>query len=91
MTKLFQNICILWFSRSQTRIFPVDVMATPSSPLNSPSPDPQVPNAFKNVPSGLNTWTLLLPLSPTIINPWSSMATPLGNLNCPSFEPATKQ
>lgn len=31
---LFQNTCIRWFSRSDTRIVPSDITATPSSPLN---------------------------------------------------------
>lgn len=59
---------------------PLDMMATPSRPLNSASPEPQDPNARRKLPSGWKIWIRLLPESATHIYPWSSTATPLESI-----------
>lgn len=45
------------------------MIATPSKPLNSASPDPQEPNARKKLPSGWKICIRLLPESATQMYP----------------------
>lgn len=62
-----QKTCMRWFSRSQTTMFPLGMTAMPSSPLNSPSPEPHWPKARRKEPSGWKICMRLLPESPTMM------------------------
>ena len=44
-------------------------------------------NYLINLPSGVKTWTLPFPESPTKINPPESIATHSGESNCPLLSP----
>lgn len=62
-----QKTCMRWFSRSQTTMLPLGMTAMPSSPLNSPSPEPHWPKARRKEPSGWKICMRLLPESPTMM------------------------
>ena len=52
----------------------------PHGLLNSPSPLPALPHWATSLPSGVNTWRRLLPLSTTIRLPLASQTMPAGPL-----------
>ena len=56
-------------------------------PSNCPSPEPDEPNEWANVPLYQNNWMRSLPVSATPITELQSTYTSPGPSNCPSPEP----